>query len=544
MQSIDLKLLLKAGATRALVAGGTALAIVRAAAIVAWAYALASLIGALALSLMPDAVQGPQNLTFFLRLGVTAFSLKALATWLMGILFERAAVRAKSNLRQEALQNINSLGPNWLAKNSQSALTLRLTRGLDALDGYFADYLPTLFLTVVVTPIVVVAVALHDPLSAIIVVIVFPIIPIFMVLIGLATKVTQQKQWGVLLTMSRAYLDTVRGLGTLKLFGRQDRQVDRIKNISEQYRKSTMKVLRVTFLSGFVLDLAGTFSVALVAVTVGTRLVAGEFDLVPGLFVLLLVPEAFIPIRQVGQAFHASAEGRVAATEVFEIIEAAAPHTGTAAPATVSGATSSVTAVEACGLEIYYDDTRVVGPLNFAVQRGEMLALTGPSGSGKSSILATLLGVTSYSGSLKVAPNFAWSGQNPGLMRGTILDNVALADAGAGVEADPLLAQRALDFAAAGSLDLHQKLGVLGEGLSGGQKARVSLARAYYQLQRSGAKLLLLDEPTSALDLATEEEVVKNLLALKRSGCAVLVASHSDTVIAAADREVQLACRV
>ena len=403
-----------------------------------------------------------------------------------------------------------------------------LGRGLDALDGYFSAYLPQLILTACATPFLVLAVLLADPLSGVTVLIVFPVIPLFMILIGLATRAVQERQWQQLEHLSRSFLDVVEGLSTLKIFRREQRQFERIARETGEYRTRTMQVLRVTFLSGFVLDLAGTFSIALVAVTVGTRLVTGEFPLALGLFVLLLLPEVFIPIRQVGAAFHSSTEGLAAAQAVFDIIEE---------PAEVVPVPGAAQGIRFDSVSVRRDEREVAGPVSFSVDPGEMVALAGPSGAGKSTLVSALLGFVSPAvGTITRPDTVAWSGQRPGLLQGTVSENVALG----AQKADPTLVRRALATVGLGDIEPSRVLGAQAAGLSGGQAQRVAIARALYRAWSTGAGAIVLDEPSSALDAASETLVCAALRAEARAGRAVLVVSHRPALIEAADRVVRV----
>lgn len=552
MKPLDPRLLRFAGAARTVFALGALLGVVRTVAIIAWSWFLAQAIAAVAIPVyegiwdsagagrVAEGVYAPSSLPWLAAGALAAAAVRALSGWGMDLLAARGAVKVKAQLRSAALDALDGRSPEATAGMSDAKLATILGRGLDALDGYFSGYVPQFILAVVATPILVATVLFSDLLSGITVLLVFPVIPLFMVLIGLATQSVQGKQWDQLQRLSSSFLDVVEGLPTLKIFRREKRQAARIERETDEYRSRTMKVLRVTFLSGFVLDLAGTFSIALVAVTVGTRLVAGEFPLALGLFVLLVLPEVFVPIRQVGAAFHDSTEGLAASEDVFALIE------GTALPTAIAHgdaeAGHAAPAVALPGLSVA--DARIVrgervvaGPVSFAVGPGEFVALAGPSGAGKSSILAAALGfVEPDSGSVAASGPIAWAGQQAGLVQGTILENVSLGNA----NPDPTLARHALDRLGLHDLQLDRVLGALGSGLSGGQAQRVSIARALYRAGDVSAEVLLLDEPSSALDAGSEALVIDVARAEAQAGRAVLVVSHRPALLDAADRIVEI----
>lgn len=539
MKPFDARLMRYARGILPLLSGGTFLGVVRALAILAWVWAVAHLIAWYAQPIMRfdwqvlnigRVFEGLEDhRSVWIPVAIGAVAIRALTTWLMSRMAERGAAVVKYELRSRALSHIETLGPGWLTQHTEASLTLKLSRGLDALDKYFSQYIPQLLLTVTVTPVLMVALLKADPLSALIVIIVFPIIPTFMVLIGLATRGAQEKQWSALRALSEAYLDVMRGLETLKLFRREERQIERVADITEEYRSHTMKVLRVTFLSGFVLDLAGTFSVALVAVTIGTRLVDGAFPLAWGLFVLLLVPEVFIPIRQVGAAFHASTEGLTAAQDIFEILETEPTEASAVRPA------DGATLLEVREVTALQDGTPTAEPISLSVSPGEYVAIAGASGVGKSSLLGAIMGTHPYVGEVARA-DFAWSGQRPGLLRGTVSDNVTLG----ATRFDAERVRWALETACIPEIDAAYGLGTSGEGLSGGQAQRVALARALYRLADRDLSLLILDEPTSALDTETEGRVIDALTRLGSDGIGVLIVSHREAVLGAADRVVTM----
>lgn len=538
MKPLDPRLLRYAQAARTVLGIGGLLGVVRTAAVIAWCWLLANAIATLVLPVLGGAggasgrvaegALGPESLPLLLGGAAVALVARSLATWGMEVVAARGAVRAKAQLRAAALDAIDRRSPEWLGSRADVGPATALGRGLDALDGYFSSYLPQLILTACATPFLVLAVLLADPLSGVTVLIVFPVIPLFMILIGLATRAVQERQWQQLQHLSRSFLDVVEGLSTLKIFRREQRQFERIARETGEYRTRTMQVLRVTFLSGFVLDLAGTFSIALVAVTVGTRLVTGEFPLALGLFVLLLLPEVFIPIRQVGAAFHSSTEGLAAAQAVFDIIEE--PAEALPVPGAAQG-------IRFDSVSVRRDEREVAGPVSFSVDPGEMVALAGPSGAGKSTLVSALLGFVSPAvGTITRPDTVAWSGQRPGLLQGTVAENVALG----AQKADQTLVRRALATVGLGDIEPLRVLGAQGAGLSGGQAQRVAIARALYRAWSIGAGAIVLDEPSSALDAASEALLCAALKAEARAGRAVLVVSHRPALIEAADRVVRV----
>jgi ATP-binding cassette subfamily C protein CydD len=479
---------------------------------------------------------------------------RALCIWLLDLLAARGAARVKSQLRVRVVAALARLGPSWLAERNSARVTTVVAQGLDALDGYFARYLPQLILTAVATPVLVLVLLTQDVATGVVVIVTLPLIPVFMVLIGWATQAVQRRQWSALQRLASGFLDVVDGLSTLTVFGRQHRQADRIDRVTEEYRSRTMAVLRVTFISGFVLELAGSLSVALVAVSVGLRLVSGDIGLTVGLFVLLLTPEAYLPLRQVGAQFHAAADGVAAADEVFEILDAApgVAASAVAAPPAGAPAVSSLSArgLSVRGLSVRYGDVRVVDGLDADFAPGRVTAIAGPSGAGKSSVVAAILGFVPSSGDVAfdgsplqpsaVRGLVAWAGQRPSLMAGTVRDNITLGDD----RVDEATLGEAMRLAAAELIDPALVLGVGGAGLSGGQAQRVALARAFYRAIRFSTPVVVLDEPSSALDAATEGELIRGLLRLAGSGTTVVVVSHRAAVLEAADSVLELRPRV
>ncbi|WP_432110478.1 thiol reductant ABC exporter subunit CydD [Streptomyces sp. AA1529] len=533
MKPVDPRLLRYARATRLFLAASVALGLAGAGLVVAQAVLLA------------DVVVGAYrngNLEQGALLLLAAVSLaRGLVSWLTELAAHRSGAAVKSELRQRLLERATALGPGYLTTQRTGELTTLATRGVDALDDYFARYLPQLGLAVVVPAAVLARIGTADWISAALIVGTLPLIPLFMALIGWATQSRTNRQWKLLTRLSGHFLDVVAGLPTLKVFGRAKAQADNIRTITADYRRATLRTLRLAFLSSFALELLATISVALVAVSIGTRLVHGDLDLHTGLMVLILAPEAYLPLRQVGTHYHAAAEGLAAAESVFEVLERPMPPSGTAR-VDVSGA-----AVTLEGVAVRHEGRagRSLPPTDLVLHPGETVALTGPSGGGKSTLLSVLLGFTPPTegrvlvGGVPLAElnlaawhrQIAWVPQHPYLFAGSVADNVRLArpDAGAAAVA------RALADAGAPDLDPALELGESGAGLSAGQRRRVALARAFL----ADRPLVLLDEPTAALDGATEAAVLAAVRRLTKGKTVVLV-THRPALSAAADRVFEL----
>ncbi|GAA3586954.1 hypothetical protein GCM10022198_08150 [Klugiella xanthotipulae] len=545
MKPFDARLLRYAQSIRGFLVRGALLGLLRILSLVGVAWYASQAIVAV--------VEGDLGRSFAVSLcGLTlSVFVRAVTIWLVEANSARGASAVKSELRQASLGAIDRLGPSWLSGRSSATITTSVTQGLDALDEYFAKYIPQLILTVLATPFLLILIWRSDALSALIIIGVYPVIPIFMVLIGWATQSVQRKQWDALNTLARSFHDVVGGLSTLKIFGRAERQSARIQLVTEDYRVRTMKVLRVTFLSGFVLDLAGTISVAFVAVGIGVRLIEGSMPLAVGLFVLLLTPEVFVPIRQVGASFHAAAEGLTAVEDVFDILDEDRARSASLTPGAVETTASEILGVSAAlelrSVSIRYDTLIAVNEVSLTLAPGLVTALVGPSGAGKSSLLGAITGLVPHGGRVCVAGQdvttqppgqrgwLSWVGQRPGLVAGTVASNVSLGSTDADSAHVREAVAAALTAAAGSDIDPLLELGPAGEGLSGGQAQRVSIARALFRLREKGASVLILDEPTSALDSVTEGAVLDTLRKVADSGIAVLVVSHRHAVAARAD---------
>ncbi|MFF7854626.1 thiol reductant ABC exporter subunit CydD [Streptomyces sp. NPDC007904] len=540
MKPIDPRLLRYARATRLFLVAVVGLGTVGAGLVIAQAMLIAEVVvGAFQHGLSAGALGTPLLLLTAVAAG------RALVGWLTELAAHRASAAVKSELRGRLLERATALGPGWLGGQRTGSLIALATRGVDALDGYFSRYLPQLGLAVVVPVAVLARIVTEDWVSAAIIVGTLPLIPVFMVLIGWATQSRMDRQWLLLSRLSGHFLDVVAGLPTLKVFGRAKAQAESIRRITADYRRATMRTLRIAFISSFALELLATLSVALVAVTIGMRLVHGDMDLYIGLVILILAPEAYLPLRQVGAQYHAAAEGLAAAEEIFSVLETPVPEPGTGpVPA---GALSFE------GVTVRYPgrSADAVADVSFTVEPGETVALVGPSGAGKSTLLDVALGfVRPAEGRVRIGgadlagldpsawhSRVAWVPQRPHLYAGTIAENVRLArpDADGDAVRRALRDAGALEFVDALPEGVGTVLGEDGAGLSAGQRQRLALARAFL----ADRPVLLLDEPTAALDGATEADVVAAVRRLA-AGRTVLLVVHRPALLAVADRVVRL----
>jgi ATP-binding cassette, subfamily C, bacterial CydCD len=545
VRALDQRLLRYARATRTFLIISVSLGVLSATLIVAQAWLLADVVSRAFLGDRSLAqVHVPLALLFAVVLA------RAGVAWGAELAAGRSSALAKSQLRGALLERIPALGLDGSRELRTGELAVLATRGIDALDGYFSLYLPQLFLAVIVPVVVIVAVLWNDWISAAIIAFTIPLIPVFMALVGASTRERMDRQFRNLERLGGHFLDVVAGLPTLKIFGRAKAQASAIREITERYRTTAMSTLRITFLSSLILELVATFAVALVAVAIGLRLMDGQLSLRVALFALVLAPEAFLPLRQLGANYHASAEGMAAAEQVFAVLEAPAPSGGTR----TNFPNPAVADVTVDTLRVTYPGRSepALDGVSLTVQAGEMLALAGPSGCGKSTLLGVLLGlVTPHSGSVRIGgvelcdldletwrARLAWVPQRPHLFRATIEQNVRLARSGASrQEVSDAISQAGLTDTILNLPDgLDTVLGDHGAGLSAGERQRIALARAFLR----DARLLLLDEPTANLDGRTEQDVVAAIRRLARGRTVVLVA-HRPALMAVADRVLTLA---
>ena len=432
-----------------------------------------------------------QSAKGYLPIFASSVVLKILVAWLTDWAAVKASSTVKLQLRQKVLQSLGKK-PGSSATLPTGETSAILLDGLDALDAYFAKYLPQLVQVGFTTPALVLLFWTVDPISALVLIITIPLVPIFMILIGLITRDVQQRQLDTLWNLSNHFVEVIRGLATIKLFRREVFALERLKLVGEQYRKRTMKVLRVSFISGFSLELLASLSVAIIAVSIGLRLVNGSMALFVGLFLLLLAPEVYLPLRQVGVSYHAASAGISASGRILQLLES----------------------------------TRTSSNATLNVVPGFTL-ISGPSGSGKSrAILATL----------DSNPDaFAWMPQRVTLMAGTVLSNVVGPGPYESKSLDLAIAMAHLD-----DVSLEYVIDDSGQGLSGGQMQRVMLARAFYRALEFPQAALLLDEPTSSIDSVRRQGIRYHLQNLAQAGRAVIVASHEPAFRELADTIIEV----
>ena len=547
MKPLDPRLLRYARSARGYLAGAVALGLVVTCLILVQAGLIARLLAGAVHGIGASAVAAS-----LVALGIV-LALRALASYGGEVAALRAAAQVKSQLRGRLIAHVLRLGPSWLGGQQAGEITTLSTKGLDALDPYFARYLPQLVLACLVPVAVLIRVGFADWISGLVIAITLPLIPIFAILIGLHTKAQTQRQWQLLARLGGHFLDVVEGLPTLKLFGRAKAQAAEIRKVTDEHRRATMATLRVAFLSAFVLELAATLATAVVAVEVGLRLLAGHMSYQTALLVLILTPEAYLPLRNVGAQFHASMEGSAAAERVFSILDTPArPDTHRLAPvpqASLAAGPLTLRNVFLC----YPGRSRpALDDISLTVHPGEHLVITGRSGAGKSSLLALLLRFAEptagriETGGLSLAAippshwreQLAWVPQHPHLFAGSIADNIALGMPSASPDAIAAAARMAGadEFIQRTADGYFTQLGERGLQLSAGQRQQLALARAFLR----DAPLLLLDEPTAHLDPFTAAEL-QACLATLMAGRTVIQVSHNAAVAATADRVLTLA---
>jgi len=491
-----------------------------------------------------------------MRLLLMIFALRAALAWGSEITANAVALRVKTDLRERLFAHLLEMGPGYTRGERTGELATAAVDGVEALDAYYSQYLPQLVISAIVPLSILVFVFPLDPLSGLVLLLTAPLIPLFMVLIGRAAESLTSRQYETLSRLSAHFLDSLQGLTTLKQFGRSKAHAKTIAVVSDQFRDSTLKVLRVTFLSALALELLATLGVAIVAVEVGLRLLYGRMDFQQALFLLVLAPEFYIPLRMLGQRFHAGMAGTTAARRIFEILDAPVaaqnpvpdqtPQTRLAHPLRAG---SRLEGLEFSDVSYSYpgQSGSALDTISLRIPAGQRIALVGASGAGKSTLASLLLRFAEPSSGQILADGqplsaipvndwreqIAWVPQQPYLFHESLAANIRLAAPGASDESMAAAARAAhLDAFIESLPEKYETL--IGEGgarLSGGQAQRLALARAFLK----DAPILVLDEPTSSLDPELEallEDSIRRLMA----GRTVITIAHRLNTVFSADK--------
>ncbi|MFM8329133.1 MAG: thiol reductant ABC exporter subunit CydD [Actinomycetales bacterium] len=531
MKFIDPRLFRQSRSSRGLIFLAVVSAILITVFTLSQSYLLANLISAAFLK--KESYSDLDNLIYFL---VGIMSGRVILNYFGERVTNQISHRIRIDLRGQLFEKILKNGSLLNLRYGPGKLSLIATKAISNLEPYFTRFVPQLFVASLVPIVVGITIAYLDLISGLIVLFTVPLIPFFGALIGKFTSEAMAKRWRTMGILSGYLLDLLSGLTTLKLYGRAEVQEGHISEIGNRYRKETMRVLRISFLTSLALELIATLSVALIAVTIGLRLVNGDFELWRGLMILILAPEVYWPIRNLSAQFHASADGMESAKEIFEILDIkVAPDDGIKAP-------NNVSKISWQGLTVEYSDREVVALPSGAAKAGELTLLTGPSGSGKSTFLNLLLRIIEPStGEIRVdevllsqikrsdwLSNIAWVPQEPQFPRVDIRGLFRMSSS----EATDMQISQALSDVGLANLPLSNSLA-----LSIGQQRRLALARALLR----NSQILIMDEPSAPLDDESEMKIIEILKNAAKSGKIVIVVSHREALFSIADSKIDFA---
>ncbi len=463
-----------------------------------------------------------------------------------------ASQRIRMAVRQQLMSHWARLGPVRLAADSHAGIASQMVEQVEALDGYYARFRPQMTLCVVVPAAIVLTVLWLDWLAALFLLLSAPLIPLFMALVGMGAEKLNQQHFVLVHRLAGHFIDRVRGITSLQLFGQVNNATQQVTQAADQYRTLNMRTLKVAFLSSAVLEFFSSVAIAVVAIYIGFGLLgyidygpSPQLTLFSGLFALLLAPEFFQPLRQLAQHYHDRSSALGAADSLADFLEQPVPDSQT------DLSENHPASVDACPLELsdlsvsFPGRGTVLHSISLSLHPGEMVALSGPSGVGKSTLLHVAAGfITPDTGQVQVdgraagSAAVAWMDQRPCLLHGTWADNLRLAAPDASADDMRAALQQAglADVLAVQEHGLESHLGEGGRGLSGGQARRLALARVFL----ADTPLVLLDEPTTGLDVDSEQAVIRGLKKLAASGRTLLLATHHPELLAAADRMIEL----
>ncbi len=477
------------------------------------------------------------------------FALRAVLSWGGERYAIRAATLVKRDLRLRLLDHLVALGPLALSDRPVGGLVSSLTDGLGDIQLYYSRYVPATMLAAMVPLAIFIVAAPADWISGLVLLGTAPLIPAFMILIGVGAEKTNRRQWRKLIHMSGHFLDVVEGLTTLKILGASRREAEHVEKVAQSYRRETMVVLRIAFLSAFALEFFATVSIAMVAVFIGFRLMWGDMTFLSGFFVLLLAPEFYLPLRTLGTAYHSRMEAIGASERIVEILDTPLPVKSTGTRRDIG----KDIAIRFEDVSVTYPDGRTgLDGMSFSIRAGERVALIGPSGAGKSTVMNLLLGfVAPTSGRILIngialdsldldhwRSRIAYLPQHPHMFDASIAQNIAMQPPDR-INMDKVRAAAAMALASDFITDLPDRfdthLGENGIGLSGGQIQRIALARAFH----ANAGLILLDEASAHLDRESETAIARALDQLRKDRTLVAIA-HRLATIRTADRVLSI----
>jgi ATP-binding cassette subfamily C protein CydCD len=482
----------------------------------------------------------------WLRIILLVIAGRALLTWVTEVSANAVAVKIKTDLRERLFDHILKLGPAYTRGQRTGELTAAAVEGIEALDAYYSQYLPQLVISTLVPVSILLFVFPMDLLSGFILLVTAPLIPFFMVMIGKGAEIVTKRQYDTLSRLSAHFLDSLQGLTTLKLFGRSKSHAKNIERVSEQYRDTTLGVLRITFLSALALELLATLSTAIIAVEIGFRLLYKVMEFREAFFLLILAPEFYMPLRALGARFHAGMSGTTAAKKIFEILDTPAPESKVESQKSQIGDLRPSTfdlRLENISYSYPGESAPALENINLTIQAGQRLALVGKTSAGKSTLVNLLLGfIQPTSGQITVNSQLpitdyqfhqyiSWVPQKPHLFHDTLAANIRLGKPDA-TDEEVIQAAKAAhlhDFIETLPDKYETVIGESGARLSGGQAQRLALARAFLK----NSPILILDEPTSSLDPETESLLEESTRRLMHGRTTITIAHRLNTIFQA-----------